>query len=319
MRLAGLVAVAAGLAGVPALAQVPGRAAGQILRPGAGGQSPVGGIRVVLHRVGLLQQGPVDTVETDAQGRFRFRFALDTAASYLVSANYAGIEYFSQPLSRDPARPDTAVQVVVFDTSSTAPVALRNRTIVIGSPDPLGTRTVIDWLAIENRGRVTRVEEDSLDPTWSAPLPPEARNPVLGDAAISRISPDALIFRNDSVGLIAPVSPGAKEILLQYEITADSRQLTLETAGADSAEVFLEERTARVPTTGWVTRDSQLFEGRSFLRVERGAGADGRLVVRFPRTTPARWMLPLLVAGTALLLAALAWWRLRRPIKPRPS
>src|SRR4051812_11746724 len=57
--------------------------------------APVAGIRVVLHRIGPQVQGPLDSTRSDRRGRFRFSFNPDTAAFYLISGRYAGIEYFS--------------------------------------------------------------------------------------------------------------------------------------------------------------------------------------------------------------------------------
>lgn len=279
--------------------------------------TPAAGVRVVLHRVGRATQGPVDTTFTGPSGRFAFQFALDTTANYLISAQYAGIEYFSQPLAARPGVADRDVSLVVFDTSSTVPVRTRSRTVVVGAPDPIGARTVIDWLVLENRSERTRVNPDSLDPTWSAPLPPEARNAALGDARTSVISPEAVLFRNDSVVLIAPVSPGTRELLLQYELPGSVAAVAVDLAGADSAEIFLEERGASVATAGWQVADSQFFEGRSFRRFRR-TGSGALVTLRFPRRIGEE-VLPLLVAVTALILVGFAWYRLRRPPAALPS
>src|SRR5919107_828614 len=89
---------------LPLLAQtIP--AEGRVVRPDS---TPVAGVRVVLHRVGQVLQGPVDSTNTDSRGRFRLRFIADTSAIYLLSARYSGIEYFSPPVHTNPARPDTS-------------------------------------------------------------------------------------------------------------------------------------------------------------------------------------------------------------------
>src|SRR5688572_2487069 len=80
------------------------------------GQGPerLGRARIVLHRIGSATQGPIDSVITTDDGRFRFRFARDTSALYLVSARFAGIEYFSDAITRDASD----VELVVFDTAT---------------------------------------------------------------------------------------------------------------------------------------------------------------------------------------------------------
>ncbi len=307
------------LASVLALTPPQARVVGHVL----GKEDPaatLGGIRVVLHRIGRLAQGPIDTTITDARGQFIFQYRFDSTASYLVSARYAGIEYFSPPVSARPARPDTTLRLVVYDTSSTAPVATRSRTLVVGSADAIGARTVIDWLVLDNRGALTRIGRDSTQPTWGAAMPREARNPVVGDARLSQISPEAVDFRSDSIFVLAPVSPGPKEVLIQYEIPVGTRGFTVAVGGIDSVDVFLEEREAAVEGVGWVVRDSQLFEGRRFRRyVSRGAP---RSILTVALPGPANlppYALPVLVGLMGIGLAGLAWYRIRRPIRVRPA
>jgi hypothetical protein len=241
---------------------------------------PVTGARVVLHRVGIVTQGPADSTPTDATGRFAFRYGSDTTATWLLSTRHAGIEYFSAPLPA--GRPVAApLDILVFDTASSAPALTRSRTLVVSAPDAGGRRTVVDWLSLANDGVLTRVGRDSLDPTWAAPLPAGAENPGLGDVRFSQFSPDAVAFRNDSVFVFAPLSPGDKELLLQYDLPRGRLLLELPVAPDDSVDVFLEEAGARSRTAGWAPADTQRFQGRTFHRWHR-TGPAGRLALRLP-------------------------------------
>ena len=218
-----------------------------MVRLSGGDTLPVPGAGVVLHRVARVAQGPVDTAVADGAGRFQLRFAGDSGAAWLLSCRFAGIEYFSQPISADPARPDTGLILVVADTSSTAPVALRQRTILVSRPDESGTRTVVDWFVLTNRGQLTRVTPDTLHPSWSTPLPEAAQAVELADAGLSQFSPDAVVFRRDSALLFAPLSTGDKELMLQYRIPGTLRRFTVPFGGpAESVYVLLEERPAAV-------------------------------------------------------------------------
>ncbi len=304
------------LAAALAFAPPPARVVGHVLNR-EDAAATVAGVRVVLHRVGRLAQGPVDTTVTDAAGRFVFQYAFDSTASYLVSARYAGIEYFSPPIAARPARPDTALRLVVYDTSSAAPVATKSRTLVVGSADAVGARTIIDWLVIDNRGAITRVGRDSTRPSWGAAMPREARNPVVGDARLSQISPEAVDFRADSIFVLAPISPGPKEVLVQYEIPGSARRFMLPVAGIDSVDVFLEERGARVEGPGWIARDSQLFEGRRFTRYVSAGPPPAMVTVVLPGAPDLPgYVLPTLVALMGVGLAGAAWYRMRRPPAP---
>ncbi len=233
----------------------------------AGDTLPLPGIAVVLHQVGQSAQGPVDTVLADRQGRFAFHFAADTTAAYLLSARYGGIEYFSTPIASSPGRPDTTILVVVADTSSAAPVVLRQRTIVISYADESGTRTVLDWFVLSNAGDLTRVSPDTLHPSWGAPLPPEAQSVELANSRLSQFSLEALTFRRDSVLILAPLSPGDKELMLQYRIPGSLRSFVVPSAGVtDSVFVLLEGGKGAVVSTGFASRDVRTIEDRTFQR-----------------------------------------------------
>jgi hypothetical protein len=271
----------------------------------------VPGVRVVLHQVGRQAQGPLDSTSSDRQGRFRFSFRNDTTALYLLSARYRGIEYFSQPVHTNPERPDTAIRITVADTSSTAPVALAARHLVVTQPGEDGSRSVLDLLVLRNEGTTTRVAPDSVRPSWSAPLPLGTIGLELGEGDFS---PDALIRRGDSLILLAPLSPGEKQITVQYIVP--SNRGTLELPFGDSVasvNLLMEEKEARVSGGTLVMADSQVIQGRAFRRWTGAVPAGGAVRVTLPgiRSTP-QGVLALLVSGLVVGLGAAAWYLLRR-------
>jgi hypothetical protein len=288
--------------------------AGRVVRLAGADTVPVRGAPVVLHRVSRAAQGPVDTTIADAAGRFRLRFTPDTSAAWLLSARFAGIEYFSAPIASDPAHPDTGIVILVSDTSSAAPVGLRLRTMLVSRADESGSRTVVDWFVLSNGGPLTRVAPDSLHPSWSTPLPEAAQNVELADMRLSQFSPDAVVFRRDSAQLFAPLSPGDKELMLQYRIPGALARFTVPFgARADSVVVLLEERPARVAAPGFAAADSQLIEGRPFRRwvgaMPRPGGLD--IVMPAPFLSSGQ-LLTFLVGVAALGFLALAWAFARR-------
>lgn len=267
---------------------------------------------MVLHRVGRATQGPVDTAMTDAGGRFQFEFRADTTANYLVSVRYQGIEYFSDPVATNPTQPDSGLRLVVYDTSTTARITTKSRTLVVSAPDAIGARTVIDWFVLQNRGDKTRVGVDSTGPTWGGLLATAARNTQVGDTRLSQFSPDAVEFRGDSVYVTAPISPGEKELLVQYELPADQFRLDVGFAETDSVDLFLEESSVTPPRSGWAVSDSQAFEGRRFRRITRRDRSISAVVLKFPGLgvkpeVALRW----LVGGLAAALLVGAWRKLR--------
>ena len=322
-RLGPALAALAALAALGAPLAAQSRTAGRILRVAAGDTLAVPRVAVVLHHVGRAAQGPVDTVVADGAGRFDFRFRADSSATYLLSARYDGIEYFSSPIASDPARPDTAVVVIVADTSSGAPVAARERTLLISRPDAARSRAVVDWFVLVNAGERTRIAPDSLRPSWAAPLPPDAQNVELADLRLSQFSPEALVFRGDSALVFAPLSPGQKELVLQYHVPGTLRRFVVPgAAGTDSVFVLLEESGARVVVPAMTLGDSQRLDGRLFWRWAGRMGAATAIELEFPGAPLAPGTTLLLLVGAAGLgfagLAGLALRR-RRSAAPLPD
>jgi hypothetical protein len=280
--------------------------AGHVVRRESGDSPPVPRARVVLHRVARATQGPVDSVLADAAGRFRFRFRPDTTAVYLVSARYAGIEYFSPPLHVNPARPDTRLRIVVADTSSRAPVELAARNLVVTAPRSDGTRGVLDFLVLRNPGDRTRVAADSLAPAWTAPLPPGSFGLTVGEGDYS---PEAVERRGDRLVLLAPIAPGEKQVAVEYGLPAGARGLTLSAEQPVAAvNVLIEERGAQLEGPGLAPADTQVIQGRSYRRWTGAmpAGSVLRAELPGPLWSP-RWILPALIALVGAALAAAAW------------
>lgn len=298
---------------VPPLAgQNPAQASGRILRVTASDTVPVPGVRVVLHRVGRAVQGPVDSVVAGANGQFRFRYTADTSAVYLLSSGWQGIEYFSSPLHTEPGAPDTGLVVIVSDTSSSAPVSIVSRHLVISKPTSGGSRPVLEIVVLANTSNATRVSSDSTHPTWEAGLPAGALN---FEAGSGDFSGEALEVAKDRVRLFAPIAPGEKQVIYTYALPAGTGPVRIPVP--DSVGIFnvlLEEFDRSVRGGGLVKADSQQIEGRSFRQWAGPAPAGSVVVIDFPGAGLGAWLLPGLVGALALVLALVAAKALaRRP------
>lgn len=308
---------AAGLAGAllvtPATTlegQQPVVAGGRVIRLSGRDTLPVAGAKVMLHRVAREQQGPIDSIIADRVGRFRFRFALDTAAIYLLSSNFDGIEYFSSPLHALPAHPDTGLALVVSDTSSSAPLFVASRHIVIGKPAKDGTRSVLEIVVLENHGQATRVAEDTARPTWGTRLPARILNFQVGQGDIS---PEAMEVRHDSVLLFAPVAPGEKQLLYTYVLPAAPGTVRIPVGDSIGVVNVLLEEFDRHVTGGEISRaDSQKIEGRTFMQWTGPVSAGSVVTIDFPKVG-VNWLLTLLVASVGLGLVTALLYALRRP------
>jgi hypothetical protein len=268
---------------------------------------------VVLHRVAPDAQGPIDSTFSSTRGRFRLSFHPDSGAFYILSARYAGIEYFSQPIPTNPERSDSTIPILVYDTSSTAPVSLEARHLVITRPGEDGSRSVLDIMVLRNSGRVTRVAPDTLLPTWSAPLPAGSMGLELNE---SDFSADAVARRGDTVVVVAPFAPGEKQLTVQYLLPSGRSGFTVPvTEPGVKINVLAEEPDVGVKGQGIAFADSRVLQGRSFRRwtgvIQKGSVIQVTLPVRKADSTV---VLAALV-GTMTLALALAAWRL----VPRPT
>lgn len=265
---------------------------------------PVPGLTVVLHRISQTAQGPLDSSRSGNDGRFRFRFTVDTSSLYILTARYRGIEYFSSPLATNPASPDTALKLQVFDTSSTAPVHTEARHIVIAKPGDDGSRTVVEILVINNPGSVTRVARDSLGSTWHALIPPQA---IGFSAQDGDLSAGAVDRNRDSVLVLAPLAPGERQVSIQYVVPASVGTLRYSfDERVTGVNVLVEEPEATVTGGTLAQTDSvTVIQGRSFRHfngvVDSG---DVVLVTVASRFVLARgWLLGLVaVFGVALVV-----------------
>jgi hypothetical protein len=276
--------------------------------------APVGGVRVVLHRVGQSRQGPIDSTRSDRQGRFGFTYSPDTSAFYLASARYAGIEYFSAPLPTNPRAVDTAIGLIVYDTSSRARVELEARHLVLTRPGEDGARSLLDLIILRNPGRLTRVAPDTIRGTWAVPLP---RGTVGLQVRESDVSAQALARKGDSLTIGAALAPGEKQLTLEYQVPPTRRtiELPLNRPGMP-LNVLVEERAVGVAGPGITLADSQLIQNRSFRRWTGTVKIPGVLRLTLPGSRAAPpWLLPVLVGALALALGAGTWYALRsRPL-----
>lgn len=209
-------------------------AAGRVVAFRGADTVPVAGVRVTFHAIGPASQGPLDSAMSGPDGGFRFRRPGDTTLVYLLSARFAGIEYFGEPM-RVPGT--TTALLAVADTSSTAPVSMAARHVIIRRPDSTGARAVLDVFSLRNAGTVTRVAPDTTTPTFRVLIPPgvvEARvqEGDLTDAAVE--------FRGDTLLVFAPLPPGTKDVMLAYRIPGEARS-AMWVAPVDSFDILAEE------------------------------------------------------------------------------
>ncbi|MFN5581140.1 hypothetical protein [Gemmatimonas sp.] len=291
--LAGAALALAAVAALPVLAEAQAgnrTVAGRVRRPvAAGGDSTGMGaasrVWVTLHRVGKDTAGPIDSVQSDANGRYRFRYTPFGAgdAVYFASTTYGGIAYFTAPLKSVNAAADET-EITVFDTTSTTfPMSVKGRHLIISKADSSNLRTVVEVFELSNDSLVTLVASESPNaaPTWSIAIPAAAQDVRANEG---EISPDAFAAQNGRVSVFAPIAPGVKQVAFSYKVPDSSFPLRVRAeAGAVVFEVLVEEPQGKVQGQGFTAVDPVTLEGRNFRRfLSQDVKPDAELVVDVP-------------------------------------
>jgi hypothetical protein len=268
----------------------------------------------VLHRVGPLGSGPVDSVRTDAQGAYRFRFQADTTAQYAVGALYAGVGYLGASVGPGSITSRDLGTIAVFDTSSSEPVTLSQRHLLVQSMNPDGSIPVLELLILRNAGSRTRVGADSTQPSWTGRLLGGATDVDVGE---SDVTPDAVLRRGDSIAVLAPLTPGEKQIVLTYLVPRGRTDLVLPRTEAIGELDFLVADTMARPVAGPLEDlGNASFENVRYLRLEAknvppGAPVIVRVSRRPPQPADFVWLV-VMVSALGLVAALIAWWRADR-------
>jgi hypothetical protein len=229
---------------------------------------PVGGVWVVLHRVGPDRAGPLDSVKSDPRGRYSFNYVRSGSedAIYFVSASYDGIAYFTPPLAEGKVSGDDG-EVSVFDTTShPVPVSLRGHHVVVSAVDANGLRSVVEVYDLSNDSSVTRIAptDTPRDATWQTHVPAGLSNFQVsqGDIPASAVS-----YAKGVVYVYAPIAPGIKQLSFSYSLPAKSFPLSLPLEKETGIyEMMIEEKAGRVTGPHVREVDPVTVEGRNFRR-----------------------------------------------------
>ena len=298
---------------------------GRVRRPaGAQGDStgmgPLSGAWVTLHRVGKDTAGPIDSMRTDTQGRYRFRWTPSGAsdAVYFASTTWGGIAYFTPPLRKVDTRADDA-ELTVFDTTSVRfLMSVKGRHLIVGKSDTTEFRTVIEVFELSNDSLRTLVATDTVSPspTWSVSVPASARDVRANEG---EISPDAFVANPGRVSVFAPIPPGVKQVAFSYKVPNSSFPLAMRAEyGAVVFEVLLEEPQGFVTGTGFANVDPVTLEGRQFRRfLAQDVKPNADIVIELPSSgTPAR---SLYIAGLLLAIGLLMMVVIMRSVQRRAA
>jgi len=287
--------------------------AGRVVRDDA--QAPVPRQWVVLHAMTRGGGAPLDSTRTDATGRYTFTVPrVDTSAVYVVSALFAGIAHFSEPIVLAGRLSADFGRLVVYDTASSGPpIRLSLRYLSVGGARNDGTHEVIEAIELVNAGPRTRVPADSA-PVWQGALPPGIVEFQVGE---SDVSADALERRGDVLAVFAPIAPGGSEQLSFAYVTPDTMR-ALRVAVDQPTDVLLllvEDTMAAVTGEGVTALPVETLEGRRYARYRAESVPAGTEITI--ALAGAGWraerLVPWVVAVAAVALLGGLVFALRRP------
>lgn len=299
---------------------------GTVVRVSGTGSFPVPGEWVVLHRVGADRAAPLDSIRTDAAGRYAFRYQTsgDRRAVYFASCSRGGVAYFSSPFT-GPAVTGEDARIAVFDTTNApVPIQVRARHLVVGAPSTDKTRPIVEVFELSNDTAVTRVAVGDSVPVWESLLLDGARGATLGQADFSD---KAVRFDGGRARIFAPFAPGLKQISFTYAIPNANEFAVPVTAAAAVLEVLIEDPLGRAEGAGLVAAGPTNLGGRTFARFlaqDARVGAVVRISAPTQRGVSAsqvRLFAVVAAVGAALLigLARVMWRRRGAPRRTNES
>ena len=275
---------------------------------------------VTLHRVGKDSAGPVDSVRSDAGGRYRLTWRPFGArdAVYFAAVKWGGIAYFTAPLRSAVAQADEA-EITVFDTTSRMfPLAIKGRHLIVGVPDSNQARTIIEVFELSNDSLHTLVASPTKPtvPTWRVTIPRAAE-----DVRITQgeVAPDAFTHETGTVSIFAPIAPGLKQVAFTYRLPAVSFPINIRAEqGAVVFEVLIEEERGVARGNGFTAVESVTIENRRFRRfLSQDVKKGGTVTLELPVTkAPGKG---LYVAAVLAAVGFLALLVLTRVVQRRPN
>ena len=239
---------------------------GRVVLPNGENPIPVPGKWVVLHRIAHDSAGPLDSVRTDARGRYTFSYPRteEDSALYLVSASHGGVAYFAPTLRPGHVRGDAA-EIMVFDTTSAQlPIRVQGRHFIVALGAEGRDNEILEVYELSNDTSLTAVSPNSGRAVWTAIVPERARNFRLGEGDVSE---GGLVMRDGKVHLFAPVAPGLKQLSFRYDLPRDAFPLLVPiTEDVGVLEVVSDDPGAQVSGAGLREMPAVQSEGRTFKR-----------------------------------------------------
>ncbi len=180
--------------------------------------SAADGLTVTLHMATMGATATVSqTARSDAGGRFAFsNLETITTTRYLLVANYAGVDYFSDVLSFSPSQTTLPVSMTVYETT-TDPSAVRVTQTHFVFDVQTRLFNILQIIAVQNNTDRTYIGASSAGPhrlTLTLPLLPGAQNVQFDNPEAD----DTTLRGETAMTYTLPFVPGMDQIVYNYSV-----------------------------------------------------------------------------------------------------
>lgn len=298
-----------------------GEISGRLVNRTPGGKAPAG---LEVSVMALSQQGHEVRAKTAAGAGGQFRFSdlvAEPPANYVVSANYQGVNYFSEPVSLSAKEPKRNLELNIYEASGDGSnIRIRNMHLVIAvNPGYLVIGYVV---ALENAGNRTFKPGAKNGADGLRLLLPAGYTQV---SVAEGASPENVKANPEGVILTEPFPPGNRQLFLSFKMAYSSSSLrwsqkvAYPTGGMD---LFLPQGKARLASEQLKPMEPVNIRGESYLRFRATSLSPGSPVFLelsgLPRVqTGFKW--PLTIVFALLLFAGLIYSALKRGPKRAES
>ena len=275
---------------------------------------PLPSTQVILHRVGSDTSGPLDSLNTRPDGRFRFRLPSvpDSGVEqtvYFASVLHEGVSYFGSAIHLA-VQLDTLYEIRVYDTEP-APVAgaalpLQARYMLL--EEHQGFWTATDLLQVNNPGQRTLVAV-AQGATWGYTFPEGASDLEVGGA---EMTPNAAELIDGRLRVTSSIPPGMREFVVRYRLADPFVTLSLP-GFTGEMELLVREPAPPLEVAGLQSAPPvEMEQGVTYRRFVEDSLQDATVIVspgQGQPVVPTRW----LAVGLALVLAIASLYSVLRP------
>ncbi|MHB9092150.1 MAG: hypothetical protein ACYC7H_12105, partial [Chloroflexota bacterium] len=212
------------------------------------------------------------TATAGVDGSVTFADLATSGQTYVLATMYQGVTYYSEEIDLSQGGTPKNVELPVYATTTDGGnIAATRSHLIVDFDQSTKSLIVLEALVLNNKGDRTYIggekkTAEGVPQTLSMRLPDGASNVEFGDG----LNAAQASFANGVVADTSPVPPGAKQIVLTYNLpynagkAAFSRSLEF---SVDRVIVLVRDVGAQVTVDGLPTKDSRDLSGTKYVQI----------------------------------------------------